>query len=641
MYEVSQSLVTLKDVNGNTMMGVPTFDNNGALFDPDPMTRQFEPWGPREGLLARLGINAIVLAPLATCLPGKSSPAAAHFFAPSQHLGTASALSRLIGLLNTQGIRFLADFNMAAGSDSYRHIDYQQFHLRPEEESSNPDSYQSGSRRAFVRDANGGDCWRYEQETATYDPEHGHIGRVRPSWAFHQTHLCRWMSDFIPSGLSIDSVDNVGNWDFIRSYKERAWQLYQKRHHGNGDPAKFLVAGKGASSPASMVHQGIVDAVWNEAWQVRLRAVILGQAAYGGAFEQTVRKLVDCRLDQSDGSPGFTDGAQAINYITSHEMEGTARLYDYLVASKVEDICRRAKVAFALLLTSVGIPMVLAGEEFANPTGPIEYATTGRFVWQEPLFRYVAKLVHFRTSCPALGQNDTHFLHVGQSRSGGIVAWQRGGGVGGEAPVVIVANLSDEDTPGDEYLVPDWPQKERPGWFEVTQNREVAPEWVAREPLYHWEVKVYSRWRGHEIPPHRLHGAVMNNDITLVRQLIEKGARVNERVSGGESAFSLAMGLGRLQIAQELIKAGADTSTPWDTEALKRSFNISRPIGHCSQMIRQGLFCSPWSGHAFKTQNYSQHSQASWATFFKLPHQSRSFRASGRSQRSFAASTLI
>ncbi len=564
IYEISQSCAFLRGVYARAQVDVLTFDNIRALFDSSMMGRRIESWGSGEGVLAALGINAVVLDPCATPGPPRESrPAAANFFTPNGHLGTASALSSLIGFLNTRGIRFLTGFNMATGSDSYRHIDFQQFHIRPEEETSNPDSYKSGNPNAF-RGACGGDLWRYIQETATYDPEHGYMGRIRPSWAFHHVHLGRWMSDFIPSGICVDRVEEVGNWDFIRSYKERAWQLYHKRHRGNGDPAKFLVAGKGRS-PDSMVHQGIVDAVWNDAWQVRLRAVILGEAAFGDNFEQTARKLVDCRLDQSDGSPGFTDGAQVINYITSYEMGAGAGLYDFLVASKVEDIWRRSKVAFSLLLTSVGIPMTLAGEEFANSTGPVYYGGMVHSSWEEELFKYIANLVKFRTGCPALGQNDTHFLHVDQNRGGRIMAWQRGGNRHAQAPVVIVANLSDEDTPDDEYVVPDWPQKEMPGWIEVTQNREVPPEWVAREPLRHWEVKVYSRWRGNQIAPRHLHRAVRDNDIILIRQLIEKGANVDERGDGGETAFSLAMALGRMQVAQELIKAGADTSAPWDT----------------------------------------------------------------------------
>jgi hypothetical protein len=44
-----------------------------------------------------------------------------------------------------------------------------------------------------------------------------------------------------------------------------------------------------------------------------------------------------------------------------------------------------------------------------------------------------------------------------------------------------------------EYRVPNWPATPAgKRWHEVTQDRVVAPENVAREPLFSWEAKVYT-----------------------------------------------------------------------------------------------------------------------------------------------------
>jgi hypothetical protein len=72
------------------------------------------------------------------------------------------------------------------------------------------------------------------------------------------------------------------------------------------------------------------------------------------------------------------------------------------------------------------------------------------------------------------------------------MAWKRG--APGQAPVVVVANFTDQETPGVEYFVDNWPEREREDWREVTQGREVPKEWVGREPLMHWEAKVYTYW---------------------------------------------------------------------------------------------------------------------------------------------------
>jgi len=75
------------------------------------------------------------------------------------------------------------------------------------------------------------------------------------------------------------------------------------------------------------------------------------------------------------------------------------------------------------------------------------------------------------------------------------MAWRRGGGGSGTDPVVVVVNFTDDNTPGSEYAIPNWPDRGRAGWREVSQGRDVPPEWVGREPLMAWEAKVYTCWR--------------------------------------------------------------------------------------------------------------------------------------------------
>ncbi|KLU84453.1 hypothetical protein MAPG_03495 [Magnaporthiopsis poae ATCC 64411] len=152
--------------------------------------------------------------------------------------------------------------------------------------------------------------------------------------------------------------------------------------------------------------------------------------------------------------------------------------------------------------------MIFAGEEFADQmdrsragamqykqSDPVNYSRVDESAWRRDLFAYVARLVKFRTSCPALGVDDTKFIHVDHSRGGKVLAWKRGGVQEGQPPVVVVANFTDSATPGTEYVVPNWPGRDQPGWREVTQSRDVPKEWVGREPLMAWEAKVYTQWK--------------------------------------------------------------------------------------------------------------------------------------------------
>lgn len=306
------------------------------------------------------------------------------------------------------------------------------------------------------------------------------------------------MSDFGVGGLRLDSVNNIANYDFIRSYKEHSISVYQSKH-GIPPSSKFLVIGEELSCPLDLIQTDCLNALWNEPFQARIRAAILGKSL-DYDFESTVRKMVDCRRDPNHP---FWDGSQAVNYITSHDTEGyqKERLYNFLSNNQVFDMERRAKFAFALFLTAVGIPMIFAGEEFLDQhdrdtsdkqVDPVNYERKSED-WRSRIFDYVSTLIRLRTTCPALGDNDTDFIHVDSSRGGKIMAWKRG--APGHEPVIVVANFTDEDTPGSEYFVPNWPERERDDWREITQERNVPKEWVGREPLMHWEIKIYTYWR--------------------------------------------------------------------------------------------------------------------------------------------------
>ncbi|KAK4249473.1 1,4-alpha-glucan branching enzyme GlgB [Corynascus novoguineensis] len=430
IYELPTSWTKAGTDSRGSDVDVGTFSDVLALFDTSTEGRP---------ILAELGINALELLPPADAkVKNEWGYATAHYFTPDYDLGSLHDLGRLVDKIHSKGIRFFADVVMAFGHNPYSYIDFDNFHLQPSLETDNPDSCQS-ERSGQLRDGFGGYSWRYIRSLQSYDPD----------------------------------VNNIGNYNFLQSYRKRAWELYKGRSDSAPDASKFLVIGEELSTPILMVHRGVVDALWNEPWQGRLRASILGESTGGDSFEWTVRKLVDCRLDDINGAH-FTSGVQAVNYITSHDIEGyhKGRLYNFLVDNGISNMEKRVKLAFALLLTSVGIPMIFAGEEFADQmdrsvdmgkkqSDPVNYRRKNDGGWRQALFGYVAHLVRCRTKCPALGENDTEFLHVDASRGGKIMAWRRGLSGDGKLLVVVVANFSDENTPGPEHVIPNWPDRDQ------------------------------------------------------------------------------------------------------------------------------------------------------------------------------------
>src|SRR5260370_29979060 len=183
------------------------------------------------------------------------------------------------------------------------------------------------------------------------------------------TYVTGWMLDFRVDGIRMDSVENVANWDFVGGYKDRARNLWNERWRAAGlDPAgadgRFLVVGEELSRPLELLTQGRLDALWNDGFRARVRAAILGQSNDGENFEFTVRNAIDCR------NLGFGDLAKSVNYVTSHDVEGfrKERLFTMLQKSGFSglDLQKRVQLAFVCLLTANGIPMFLAGEEFAD-----------------------------------------------------------------------------------------------------------------------------------------------------------------------------------------------------------------------------------------------------------------------------------
>ena len=275
---------------------------------------------------------------------------------------------------------------------------------------------------------------------------------------------------------------------------------------GAGADSRFLVVGEELTQPMALLTDRRLDGLWNDKFRALIRAALIGQTGDGLSFEDTVRRAIDCR------ALGFSDGAQAINYLTSHDVEGfrKERLFNFFNRSGVTDVEQRAKLAFACLLTAVGIPMILAGEEFADQhdrfdsqgnvsqnggkqVDPVDYSRL-QDDWRQRIFTQVARLVRARTTIPALSANDTNFIHTDFNDGKRVLVWQRGNAA--QLPVVVIANFSDFSSAGGlagEYLVPNWPATP-PGksWKEIMLDRPVAPENVGREPIFAWEAKVYT-----------------------------------------------------------------------------------------------------------------------------------------------------
>lgn len=507
LYELPTSWTRI-NVHGDPQVGVGTFRDVAALIDDGSTPANFagvEVLAAGRSHLGALGINALELLPPADSFVDREwGYATSNYFAPDFDLGFPSGntsptpnldLANLVNLCHGHGIRVFADVVMAFGTRAaLENINFHDFHIDPTAEPDSPDAQQSGGHG--TREGFGGTLWRYSRPVHSYDPLDGQGHALVPARQLMKASLLRWMADFGVDGLRIDSVNNIANWDFVEEFTDLARSQWQ------GDPDRFLVVGEELSVPKDLLRQHRLDSLWNEDFKRMVRHAILGtNDAKEPSFEWTVRKLIDCRL------MGFDDGAQAVNYLGSHDVEGfrNERLFNFLQTNAAGYTEERIKLAFVCLLTAVGIPMIFAGDEFADehdlstghPAKQRDAVNFGRAAepWRQRIFDYVATLVHLRTHSDALAVNDTEFLHVDFNEGKRVLVWQRGRPGSGDT-VVVVANFSDYSSvglgAGGEYRVPGWPPTPAgKRWREITQQRDIPPDWVGREAIAAWEAKVY------------------------------------------------------------------------------------------------------------------------------------------------------
>jgi pullulanase len=517
IYELPTSWSRTGEQDGKEI-DVGSFRDVLALVDADALPANFAGMGVLEGRahLQELGVNALELLPPADSWVDRQwGYATSNYLAADYDLGSpagnswSTATTDLVKLVKTcheKGMRFLVDMAMGFANHSpLENINFMDFHVRETSKSDQMDP-EKDDRQNW-----GGQLFKYNYPVTGYDPMGGGRGQVHPARQYMKVQLAHWMNFYRIDGIRVDSIKTIMNWDFVREFKDTArdlWKARSRRHGldaGQAD-ARFIVVGEvlDPHEEQELVKQNRLDGIWNEEFKKRVRHAVLGKVAPGDvSFEETVRKLIDCR------QLAYRDGAQVVNYLGSHDTEGyqNERLYDFLRNNGIYETEQRIKLAFVCLLTAVGIPMILAGDEFAETsdlklTHPDKQMDAVNFervgeAWRRRVFDYVANLARFRTQSPALGVNDTDFIHRDLAEGKRVLAWRRGLPQGADQ-VVVVANFSQWGTtdpwnPHSEYVVPDWPatpQGKR--WKEISLGREVPGEWVGREPLFPWEAKVYA-----------------------------------------------------------------------------------------------------------------------------------------------------
>jgi 1,4-alpha-glucan branching enzyme len=444
------------------------------------------------GDLAAMGVNCIEL------LPIEDSPQTLNwgygtrfFFVPDYDVGTPVDMKFFIKSCHKRGIRVLLDvvMNMFAPQCPLGVLAPQWF-------------YEPGSAG---RQDWGQRLFRFS--APSYD-----------NYFAAREFLCEmaefWVSEYHVDGFRIDDFTDIDNWDFVQEFHDRATARSRALF-----PAKpFVVVAEDsnrrfvttADCPFNPGGRRVVDAIWNFGYSDEIRRLISN--AIDTAWGQPSRSDRVRRLISKDGvwndwghafDAGYADMACSVDYITSHDVADRPRLMNFILGpmlraaglgdggvqsvrgavdtadtsstpglqDAVQAALRRIFGAFAILLTSVGIPMWLAGEEFgdahdtdysdvdAKQQDPVQW-NRASFLGNGALKANVAALIKLRTSHPALQRNEVEFFYFhpqfDDNDTPRVFAYCRTAGrpTGVRGQVIVIANMGPQAFAN--YTVPGW-----------------------------------------------------------------------------------------------------------------------------------------------------------------------------------------
>jgi pullulanase/glycogen debranching enzyme len=332
-----------------------------------------------------------------------------------------------------------------------------------------------------------------------------------------------WTREFHVDGFRIDDFADIRNWDFMQQFRARTLAAAQA-----GTPGKpFVVIAEdsrrdfSSTDPRAYANNPVVDAIWNFGYRDEIRRLVddgittqFGQASRSERVRHLISKDGVWNDDFGNGhfDRGYADLANSVDYATSHDVADAERMMNHLLGSilrgqglgsgDIADVrtaletaqlhpsqqssqlngavgfaLYRAFGVFALMLTSVGIPMFLAGEEFGDvhdlnfnndqfkQQDPVQFRRIA-FPGNHTLQDQVGRLIALRTSHSALQRNEVQFFYFHPQFDGNstprVFGYARTAEdpVGSRGQVIVLANIGREKFP--RYTVPDWPWKALP-----------------------------------------------------------------------------------------------------------------------------------------------------------------------------------
>ncbi len=337
----------------------------------------FSPSGKFSGVTEKLdyirdlGVSAIELMPI-TEFPGDRSWGynPAFFFAPESSYGSANDLKDLIDGAHQRGLSVILDM-------VFNHTD-----------SSSPLTmmYAYQDNPYFGQDGN---PWGF--------PDFNHWNEATKR--FIRDIQGYWLNEFHVDGFRYDHAEGIG-YDAESGMSFVAWSARQTKPHA------YLIA-ENLADPTSVVRDTQIDASWHESFHHMVRAQLREGEYQGhvyGDMEGLLREMIATNT-------GYTDNAQAINYLETHDTERIAlEVRSNSTLDIDQAVNAKSKLGALVLFTAQGVPMLYAGQEFGMSTpkttdvNRLDWSRLNDGTWADLRNGY-ASLCQLRASTPALWVN--------------------------------------------------------------------------------------------------------------------------------------------------------------------------------------------------------------------------------------------
>lgn len=381
--------------------------------------------------LCDLGINAIELMPIKE-YPGSYSWGynPCYFFATESSYGSTVELKQLIDECHNRGIRVIMDgiYNHSEASSPLTQIDHDYwYHHSPRDIENN---------------------WGPEFNYEHYDE----ILDIYPARKFIGDTIRFWITEYHIDGIRYDAARQIANYDFMH------W-IVQETKNTAGTRAFYNIAEHIPETTSITNIDGPMDGCWHDSFRHTIMVHICGDT-----FDlESLKDVIDGKRQ------GFMGTTNVVNYLTNHDHERTMlelanrQIFD-------EEGFNRAKLSVAILMTSVGVPLIWMGEEFGEyrPKQPesskIEWSLLSNDL-NRNLFEYYKGLIHLRKNSHALYTENIDFIH--ENLEAKVLAYSRWNEEGSR--VVVVVNFSENFL--SSYHIPNFPCGGT--WHEWTGNYQV------------------------------------------------------------------------------------------------------------------------------------------------------------------------